>query len=184
MGNDVDVLESVLTKTSALLVGAADSPAATPTPSPGMDLGSLRTHMVTQVSAFAASAEGSAPDGEASPDGPPAEAFAAAAARAVAAFREGAADRTLTLGAELPGSAVLGMMIMEYIGHGWDLAQATGQAVPYTDEEAELGFATGRAMLTPEYRGPESFGDEVAVPDGAPVLDQLLGFMGRDPSGI
>lgn len=182
MADDIDVLQSVLSKTTGLLQGAAGAPPGTPTPSPAMDLQALRDHMVTQVTAFATSAEGGTPDGTSKPDGEAGEAFGAAARRAVAAFRDGAIDRTLTLGSPLPGSTVLAMMIMEYIGHGWDLAKATGQPVPYTDAEAAVGLATGRAMLTPEYRGPETFGAEVEVPAGAPVLDQLLGFMGRDPS--
>ena len=182
MPHDVDLLESVMTKTTALLDGAAGAPPSTPTPSPGMDLQGLADHMVTQASAFATAAEGGTPDGTTKPDGASAQEFDAAAQRAVAAFRSGATDRTLTLGSELPGSTVLAMMIMEYIGHGWDVAQATGQPLPYTDAEAELGLATGRSMLTQEYRGPDTFADEVPVPKGAPVLDQLLGFMGRDPS--
>ena len=181
MADDTDLLDSVLTKTAALVDGAAGSPPSTPTPNPGMDLGALLEHMATQVTSFATAAEGGTPDGETRPAGTPAEVFGVGAQRAATAFRNGAGERTLTLGSQLPGSAVLGMMLMEYIGHGWDVAQATGQTVAYTDAEAERGLETGQAMLTPEYRGPESFGAEVAVPDGASALDRLLGFMGRDP---
>ena len=39
-------------------------------------------------------------------------------------------------------------------------------------------------MVAPEYRGPDSgfFDVEVEVPAGAPALDRLLGFAGRDPA--
>jgi hypothetical protein len=41
----------------------------------------------------------------------------------------------------------------------------------------------GANMLKPEYRGAgKSFGDVVAVADDAAPLDQLIGFLGRDPA--
>ena len=70
----------------------------------------------------------------------------------------------------------------ERAAHGWDLARATGQDVPYGDREASLALETGRAMLKPEYRGPDKdFGAEVPVTDSAPAISQLVGFLGRDP---
>jgi hypothetical protein len=45
---------------------------------------------------------------------------------------------------------------------------------------------TVRENLKPQFRGDEangrSFGAEVAVADGAPLYDRLVGFFGRDPS--
>jgi uncharacterized protein (TIGR03086 family) len=77
---------------------------------------------------------------------------------------------------------VLGMMLMEYVGHGWDLAVALGRPAPFTEAEAEAALATGRRILSPDYRGPDkSFGEEVPVPEGAPAVERLIGFLGRDP---
>ena len=71
---------------------------------------------------------------------------------------------------------------MDYEVHGWDLARATGQAVPFEDGEALRALETGRQMLKPEYRGPDKeFGAEVPVPDDAAPMDQLVAFLGRDP---
>ena len=70
---------------------------------------------------------------------------------------------------------------MEFITHGWDLATATGQRVPYTSAEATAALDAGRQMLKPEYRGSDkSFGEEVATGSTDPV-DQLVAFLGRDP---
>ena len=66
--------------------------------------------------------------------------------------------------------------------HGWDLATATGQRASYPDEACEAALAEAQGFMKPEYRGPDqSFGDEVPVPESAPALDRLVGFMGRDP---
>jgi hypothetical protein len=38
-------------------------------------------------------------------------------------------------------------------------------------------------MLKPEYRGADkAFGPEVAAAEGATALEQLVAFLGRDPS--
>jgi uncharacterized protein (TIGR03086 family) len=76
----------------------------------------------------------------------------------------------------------LGVVLMETITHGWDLATATGQPTPYSDEAIAAALDTCRGMLSPQYRGKGMpFGEEVEVSSSATVLDQLVGFMGRDP---
>ena len=85
----------------------------------------------------------------------------------------------LTMG-EMPAPMVFDMTLMEYMTHGWDLATATGQAVPFTDTEAEDVLGRARATLKPEYRGPDSaMGEEAEAPPGAPAVVQLAAFMGR-----
>jgi hypothetical protein len=46
-----------------------------------------------------------------------------------------------------------------------------------------LSRARARATLPAEYRGPhKAFGPIVDVPDAAPPLARLIGFMGRTPA--
>lgn len=184
--NQVDLLDGVLAKTGRLVAGVRRDQREQPTPCPDFDVASLVDHLVGWLRKFADSATGeqSAEDPSAFHAGDDAsEQFDAAAGRAVAAFRSGATDRPLRLTqGELPGSAVVGMMLMEYIGHGWDLATATQQPVPYTEDEAEAALAVGRQMLQPEYRGAgKPFGEEVAVPERADAIQRLVGFLGRQP---
>lgn len=180
-------LAAVIDKTTALLEGVRPDQRALPTPCPDFDVAALGDHLIGWLRMFAARAAGHEfqddPRAYRSGDDPAAE-FAAAGREAVAAFRAGAADRPLRLMAdELPGSVVLGMMQMEYVGHGWDLATATGQPVPFTDEEAETALTTARGMLEPAYRGPDRFfGEEVAVSPDAPAMDRLVAFLGRSPA--
>jgi uncharacterized protein (TIGR03086 family) len=89
---------------------------------------------------------------------------------------------TLTGDAQ-PAELVLNMTLMEYVTHGWDLATATGQPVPYTEDEAAEVLARAERTLPPQYRGADMpFGDIVPVPGDAPAVDRLMGFMGRSPS--
>lgn len=75
--------------------------------------------------------------------------------------------------------------------HGWDLARATGQNETIDPDEVRRAWSEVHAippdmlrkMRTPGAFGPgvEVLGPEVVVPDGAPLQDRLLGFLGRDP---
>ena len=72
------------------------------------------------------------------------------------------------------------MTLMEYLTHGWDLATATAQPIPFTDDEAEEVLERARATLPPQFQGDGMpFGAPVPVPDDAPALQRLMGFMGR-----
>ncbi|MDQ1635520.1 MAG: hypothetical protein QOJ32_2329 [Frankiaceae bacterium] len=187
MSENVDLLDSVLDKTSTLIAAVPPDAAHRPTPCPEFDVDALVSHLTQWLTTFATSLEGDPPPTPAAEAGGwpaiEAEQFALAGRHAVSAFRNGADGRPVTLmGGPIPGSMVLGMMLMEYIGHGWDLATATGQPLPFGEAEAEAALAAGRQFLTPEYRGPDkSFGDEVPVPDDAPAVERLIGFLGRDP---
>ena len=186
MSDQVDLLDGVLDKTVALLAGTPVDAGDRPTPCPEFTVATLVDHLTGWIATFAESAAGSPPP-ETPADGgwpaPQAERFAGAARQTVDAFRAGATDRQLTvMGGPIPGSMVVGMMLMEYLGHGWDLAVATGQPVPFLDVEAAAALAAGKQMLTEQFRGPDkSFGPEVTVPSDATTVERLIGFLGRDP---
>ncbi|MEV4940236.1 TIGR03086 family metal-binding protein [Streptomyces zaomyceticus] len=65
--------------------------------------------------------------------------------------------------------------------HAWDIARATGQDLPLTEEMAE-GLEDIASKLVDFVR--DSFGKyapPVAVPEGASRAERLLAFTGRDP---
>jgi uncharacterized protein (TIGR03086 family) len=187
VSEQVDLLAGVLHKTGNVMAAVSPDSATRPTPCPDFDVATLVDHLAEWLTTFATSAAGTpppAPEGEGPWPEPAVARFRVAADHAVAAFRAGADERALTLmSGPVPGSMVLGMMLMEYVAHGWDLAVATGQPVPFEDAEAEAALAVGRQILSPEYRGPDkSFGLEVPVAPDAPAVDRLIGFLGRDPA--
>jgi uncharacterized protein (TIGR03086 family) len=116
--------------------------------------------------------------------GDPAAQFRASAAGMVAGWRAHGFDRTVSIaGGDSPAGAAFDMTLMEFTTHGWDLAVGSGQPVPFTAEEAEQVLARAERTLPARYRGEHMpFGEIVPVDDGAPALDRLIGFMGRDPA--
>ncbi|HEX8002973.1 MAG TPA: TIGR03086 family metal-binding protein [Mycobacteriales bacterium] len=183
--SDVDLLESVLDKDVALVAGVSPDRHGDSTPCPDYDVKTLLDHMVGWLRAFAASVherESGEDAGAYSTDDHEGE-FRAAAKDLVEGWRARGTEGTARFATqEMPAEAVLGMTLMEYVTHGCDLAIATGQPVPFTDEELETTLARARVNLPDQYRGEGMpFGHAVPVPDGAPAVDRLLGFMGRQP---
>ncbi|MDT5411144.1 MAG: hypothetical protein QOG14_3364 [Mycobacterium sp.] len=183
---DTALLEDVLGDTETVIRGTRPDQYGLPTPCPEYDVGTLVNHLVGWLRVFAAGAAGETPDEDpyAYKTGEhPADVFHDAAQRAVEAFRNGAADKSINLGhGDSPGSMIFGMMLMEYIGHGWDLATATGQPASYSDKAVAAAQAAGASTLKPEYRGAgQTFGDAVSVGASATPLERLIGFLGRDP---
>jgi uncharacterized protein (TIGR03086 family) len=185
--SDPGLLESVLANDAALIGGVRDEQWGRPTACPEYDVRSLVNHIVGWLRAFAAGVNDRAADGDpaAFTTAEPAADFDRAAADLVAGWRNVPADRPVRIAtSEVPQEMAFAMTLMEYVTHGLDLAIATGQAVPFGDDVLETTLAAARATLPPQYRGAgKAFGDEVPVPDDAPALDRLLGFMGRDPRG-
>lgn len=74
------------------------------------------------------------------------------------------------------------MLTAEVLGHGWDLAKATGRSWQPDAAVCEQALATLAPVVQPEYRGEGMpFGPEVAVADDASPLDRFIAFTGRSP---
>jgi uncharacterized protein (TIGR03086 family) len=175
MSDDVKTLSSVMEKTALLMDGVKTDQRSGSTPCPEWDVQRLMAHLVIWSENFADRAQGvdpSAGTDSTDPGDTPATEFRNNANRIVAALAQDG---------QLPEKAPkAGILIAEYVLHGWDLAVATGQRVRYSNDEAERGLSAMQAMLKPEYRG-QGFEAEVAVPDDASALDRLVAFSGRDP---
>lgn len=64
--------------------------------------------------------------------------------------------------------------------HSWDLARAGGLD-PRLDEDFAHQLLEGMRPLDRVLRDSGQYGPAVPVPDDAPVVDRLMGFVGRDP---
>ncbi len=183
----IDLLAGVLDKTGDVVAGVAPGQGDRPTPCPDYDVDTMVNHIVGWVQVFAAGAAGGHYEDDPSAyqaGAHPGAEFHDAADRMMAGWREHGLDRKIRLsgpdGTEARGA--FNMTVMEYLTHGWDLAVATGQTVPYTDDEAAAALPLAEGTLPDQYRGEGmAFGERVAVPDDAPALDRFIGFMGRDP---
>jgi uncharacterized protein (TIGR03086 family) len=113
----------------------------------------------------------------------PAGAFRTTAEDLLAALRRpGVLERAHALPAgTLPGPAVVHLRTVETLVHGWDLACATGQPVPFPDELAAGELAFSRDLLGRLPEGRQPFAPPRPVPDDAPALDRLVALLGRAP---
>ncbi|MFB9905741.1 TIGR03086 family metal-binding protein [Allokutzneria oryzae] len=104
--------------------------------------------------------------------------------RTLAAWNSPAAwEGMTTMGGafELPAPLVGGMVIGEFVLHGWDLARAMGQRPEWDADLVE--YLYGEVARSAE-QGREMgvYGEEVAVPANASTVDKMLALSGRSPS--
>lgn len=172
--SDPDLLADALKVTEQIIAGVGPEQVDLATPCTQYDVRQLVDHLVGFATSFADKASGVTPaaDPAATKAGAdPGADYHRASERLVDGYRDAPEDAT-----------PVGVVLMETITHGWDLAKATGQPTPYPEEPVAAALSAGEGMLSPEYRGDDKpFGDEVQVPQSASALDRLVGFMGRDP---
>ena len=158
------------------------------TPCEEMDAHAVVEHLVSGLVQFAEAAEGrpfAQPDvSRHFADGTAMQAYDLAGDRLLSAWSEpGRLDATYSMPwGESTGRQLLAFMLIEQVVHGWDLMRATGHDVPWDDDvvEAALDFAV--EFDHPSVRVPGMFGPIVPVGDGAPLVDRLAAFLGRNPA--
>lgn len=109
-------------------------------------------------------------------------AFADAADQCAQAFAaDGALDRTVNLGAEMPASALLGLMVTDNFTHAWDLAKATGQDTDLDPDLAAQLLVRAKTSVPDSFRSEDGaiFGPEQTAPAGGSAADELAAFLGR-----
>jgi uncharacterized protein (TIGR03086 family) len=83
-------------------------------------------------------------------------------------------------GITFPAAIAGRVALNELLVHGWDLARATGQG--YAPDEASLRVSYALLAAAAEDPGRGGmFGPVVPVPEGAPLLDRVVGLSGRRP---
>jgi uncharacterized protein (TIGR03086 family) len=184
----VHLLSRVLAHTASIVEEATPERLAAPTPCAGWTAADVLNHLVAGLHDTATIADGRPIDR--SPYGAPAgvigddpqRAYAEAAKTALDAFAApGALERVgPTPAGELPGSVWIAFPTFDTYVHGWDLARAWGVDVAFPDELTAPVLAFLRPRFDPP-RGTEVLGEPLAVPADAPLLHQLVAYLGRDP---
>jgi uncharacterized protein (TIGR03086 family) len=185
------VIDPVLTELARLNNAIPSEADQWPTPCNDFDVIQLRRHLLGWLNYFDAAFTD--PDGDQRPDpsaftGP--AVFEPVLQRLTTKVRSAAStglDSTTVnvplLGGAYPGRVVFDLLLIEVIGHGWDLARATGQTWQPDAETCEHALAVLHGVIQPEYRAPGMpFGPEVAASADAPALDRLVAFTGRNPA--
>ncbi len=99
--------------------------------------------------------------------------------------------------ATMTGAEMLGMYVSEITTHTWDVATATGQHPDWNEAVCRLALESmhrdlpmpDRAPMWDEFKAhapanfqfDAPFANAVAVPLDAPLIDQLVGWTGRQP---
>ncbi|MFF4541624.1 TIGR03086 family metal-binding protein [Streptomyces aureus] len=84
-------------------------------------------------------------------------------------------------GVDLPAEVAAAVAADELVVHGWDLARATGQEYDPDPVLLEVTHQFLAGVADDPTRVGGIFGPVVPVPDGAPLLDRVIGLSGRDP---
>ncbi len=177
-------LGRALAATEAVVVGIRADQWPAPTPCTELDVRGVLNHLVQGNLLFAAIIGGEprpVPGADHLGGDPPA-AYRRAAARLREAFAgpgvlESVYEAPFGTGA---GAVMVHVRIVEVLVHGWDLARATGQPAQFPDDVAGRALARARQWLTTRPQGPGApFAADVLVPQEAPAVDRLAGFLGR-----
>jgi uncharacterized protein (TIGR03086 family) len=157
-----------------------------PTPCKDLDLATLIGHLIGGVAGFADVGEGKPLrfDADRSVTAETAwREFRHAADRLLAAFgAPGMLERSFAMPwGDTTGQQLVGFELIELVVHGWDISRSLGQATPFDDDLVEAALAGARLWVDDTVRTPQMFGPEVSVAADAPVIDRLVGFLGRNP---
>jgi uncharacterized protein (TIGR03086 family) len=185
----VQILQHSLDRNRERLANVKDDQLGDATPCADWSVKDLINHIIGGNFLFALSTSGKTVDtSQPRPDFVGNGNFLAAYEQASNAQIEGwRTDGVMELTMELPfgtmtGKDAIRIALLEAVVHGRDLAKATGQDYSIPDEVA-LPMLEGLKKVMPGGKRPPQmpFGDEIAVPDGAPVGDKLVAFLGREP---
>lgn len=187
---DIETIRRACASTERVVEGVAASDLRRPTPCDEWDVQTLLNHLLSTFVLGAALLGGSEPGvavapGEVPDDDlvgdDPLKAYRVGVESLLAAASDDAlATLHHTPLGEMPGTVLAGFTTLDILVHGWDLAKATGQDVTFDEDVAARVLAFAQQTLSDEMRAPR-IGPELAVGQDAPVIDQLVAFLGRQP---
>lgn len=183
----VEQLSRALSAVGHLIAGIRDDQWSVPTPCTDWTVHDLVNHLVGVNLVFAALLSDQAPPerGTDCLGENPAGAYRDSGVAVQAAFDQpGVLERTYhgPLGAA-SGAERLHLRIADLLAHGWDLAQATGQAAELPEDLAEQALVFARVQLSTMPRTGR-FSPAQTVADDAPAIDRLVAFLGRPVRGV
>lgn len=84
-----------------------------------------------------------------------------------------------------PAAQAIGFHLIDYLVHGWDVAQSLGVEFIAEPELVEAAWPIAQAIPDDERRrGPgAAFQPSLAVPEDATRFDLILAMLGRSPRG-
>jgi uncharacterized protein (TIGR03086 family) len=140
----------------------------------------LAEHLFGSITGLASMAGVTVTDPE---TGPLEHRVATMAAQAIEGWRTRGLDGTVPspAGGEMPAAMAAGILSIEFLLHGWDFAQASGQEVAVSDEVVDYVRSIAE-KLVPGGRERGAFAEEKTSAADANPLDRLAAYAGRTPT--
>ena len=181
--DDTDLLDQGLAWTSDRIAAVSTSSLDASTPCGRWSLRELLDHTIDTSGVFAGALVAPTPEASRSMPAtalPWATAFADIAIRTRQGWADPAAlERTYELRfGTMPGPIMASANLLEVVVHGWDIGQATGEAVAIPDALAVPILEFARAAIGDAQRGID-FAADLGV--GDTPSEQLVAFLGRKP---
>ncbi len=169
-------------------LAAALTPAALDAPSPcdGWDVRATLNHLLGATWMFTLVNQGHPADedgGDVIGDDA-SLAVKAAAKENLASWRQPDAfegERSYSFFGNFPTPAAAMLNLEEVVVHNWDISRATGFELVIDPAVAQMVYEWGVSIPLDDFRDHGAFGPEVAVPASAPIVDRLVGLLGRRP---
>jgi uncharacterized protein (TIGR03086 family) len=183
----IDLLQQAIARNKEIIGNIDDAQLSGSTPCPDFDVKKLVNHLIGANLMMSMAADGQRVEGEAPTDligSDPLASYSSTTDTTVKKFSEdGALERIFPLPfAEIPGQFALGIITMENLVHGWDLAKATGQSPTIPENLAKPIYEMASGMVNDDLRGEgKPFGSAVKVSNDATSSDKLVAWLGRQP---
>lgn len=177
--NELSSARTALAALSPVAVGIGHDQLHLSTPCPGFDVAALADHLVGTITMVGAAAgsDVSAPD----TDGIGMRITQTAESVIDVWRRRGTEGEVVFAGRTMAAGLALGVLSVELVVHGWDLAQALGEHVLIAAAHADIVLGLARQIITDESRVTAGFDPPVPVTDDVAAMDRLLAFTGRRP---
>jgi uncharacterized protein (TIGR03086 family) len=181
----ISALDQSYDQTAKLVAGLTPAELDAPSPCAGWDVRATLNHMLGATWMFTLVNQGQAADEDAGDViGDDATlAVTAAAKENLASWRQPGAfegDRSYAFGT-FPATGAAMLNLGEVVVHNWDVAKATGQQLVIDHAVGQMIYDWCVSIPLDDFRDHGAFGPEVAVPTSAPIVDRLVGLLGRHP---
>ena len=181
----VAALELSYDQTAKLVAGLTSAELDAPSPCAGWDVRATLNHLLGATWMFTLVNQGQTADEDAGDViGDDASlAVTAAAKENLVSWRQPGAfegDRSYVFGT-FPASGAAMLNLAEVVVHNWDVAKATGRELVIDPAVGQMIYDWGVSIPLDAFRDHGAFGPEVTVPASAPVVDRLVGLLGRQP---
>jgi uncharacterized protein (TIGR03086 family) len=181
----ISALERSYDQTAKLAAGLTAAELDAPSPCAGWDVRATLNHLLGATWMFTLVNQGQAADEDAGDViGDDATlAVTAAAKENLASWRQPGAfegDRSYFFGT-FPAAGAAMLNLEEVVVHNWDVAKAIGRRLVIDPAVGQMIYDWGVSIPLDDFRDHGAFAPEVVVPASAPIVDRLVGLLGRQP---